>query len=360
MIAKELSTREKYQIILSKDKSFDGIFFTAVKTTGIFCRPSCTARKPKEENIEFLRSAGECLTRGYRPCKICRPMENPGATPENIRNLMHDLEEDPSRKFKDYDLVNRGMEPNQVRRWFIKHHGITFQAYQRMYRINRAFKKLQAGHSVTGTAYDSGFESVSGFGESFKNIFGVSPRQSKASTMISLKRIETPIGTMIALAVEEGLCMLEFGDRKMMETELKMIAKSLNGTILQGSHPHFELLEKELPAYFAGKLKQFTVPLFPVGTGFQKSVWEALLTIPYGKTRSYMQQAQLLKSPESVRAVANANGMNKISIIIPCHRVIGSNGQLTGYGGGLWRKKFLLDLEMGNMGGKQLDLGLGL
>lgn len=354
----ELTDAQKYEAIINRDKLFDGIFFTAVKTTGIFCRPSCTARKPKKENIEFFSTMQECLASGYRPCKICRPLENPGATPENIRDLLRDLEADPSRKFKDYDLVKRGLEPNTVRRWFIRHHGLTFQAYQRMYRINQAFHRLQHGEAVTGTAFGSGFESLSGFGESFKNIFGMSPNQSKDTKAIALRRFETPVGTMIALAVNEGICMLEFGDRKMLETTLKMIAKALNGTIIQGGHPHFDLLEKELNAYFKGQLTSFTVPLHPVGTAFQKSVWEVLETIPYGKTRSYLQQAQMLNIPNGVRAVANANGMNKISILIPCHRVIGRNGQLTGYGGGLWRKKFLLDLERQNTGTEQLTLGL--
>ena len=195
------------------------------------------------------------------------------------------------------------------------------------------------------TAYDSGFESLSGFNESFKSIFGVSPKNSKAQRIIDLKRIETPIGKMYAAAVEEGICMLEFTDRKMLETEFKDLAKSLNATIVQGENPHFITLEKELKEYFDGSRTVFTVPLSPVGTEFQKSVWEILLKIPYGETWTYRKQAEVLGDAKKVRAVANANGMNKISIIIPCHRVIGSNGTLTGYGGGIWRKQKLLELE---------------
>ncbi|MDC8100752.1 methylated-DNA--[protein]-cysteine S-methyltransferase [Chryseobacterium rhizosphaerae] len=163
--------------------------------------------------------------------------------------------------------------------------------------------------------------------------------------MIDLKRIETMLGTMIACADENGICLLEFSDRKALPTELKSISKDLNANIVQGENPHFITLEKELSEYFEGRRTAFTVPLSPVGTSFQKQVWDILQAIPYGTTRSYQDQADILGNPKSVRAVANANGFNKISIIIPCHRVIGSNGQLTGYGGGIWRKQKLLELE---------------
>ena len=215
-------------------------------------------------------------------------------------------------------------------------------------RINSAFKNIKNGNTVTSTAYDSGYESLSGFNDAFKSVFGVSPVNSKKQTIIDLTRIETPLGTMFACAVNEGICLLEFSDRKMLETQFKSLAKRLNANIIQGSNKHFDLLKKELSEYFEGKLIQFTVPLFFPGTEFQESVWKELQNIPYGKTRSYLQQAEALNKPTAVRAVANANGMNKISIIIPCHRVIGTDGNLTGYGGGLWRKKWLLELEQKN------------
>ncbi len=162
---------------------------------------------------------------------------------------------------------------------------------------------------------------------------------------IHLKKFETPLGTMIACATENGICLFEFGDREMLATELKSVAKAFNATILAGESLHFKKLEQEVNEYFAGKLKDFTVPLVLQGSDFQKHVWQVLQNIPYGKTRSYKEQAIAIGKPEAIRAVANANGMNKIAIIIPCHRVIGTNGTLTGYGGGLWRKKYLLELE---------------
>ena len=316
-----------------------------VKTTGIFCRPTCTARKPKFENVEFFDTTKAAILKGYRPCKVCKPLENLNETPPKIQALLKELSDDPSLKLKDYDLVLRGLEPATVRRWFLKNHGLTFHAFQRMFKINSAFKKLQQGENVLETAMDVGYESLSGFNETFKNIFGVSPKFSKEQKIVHLKRIETPLGTMIACATLDGICMLEFSDRKALPTELKQISTFFNATIIQGENPHFNILEKELEEYFKGELKEFKVPLAPVGTDFQKQVWEVLRGIPYGTTRSYQEQALILGNPKAVRAVANANGLNKISIIIPCHRVIGSDGKLTGYGGGIWRKQKLLELE---------------
>lgn len=340
-----LSTEIMYNASFNKDASFEGVFWMGVKTTGIFCRPTCTARKPKPENVEFFDNTKDAILKGYRPCKVCKPLEKLNETPDYIQDIIHELAENPSFKFKDYDLVKRGIEPAKMRRWFLKNHGITFQAYQRMFRINSAFKKIQKGESISETAFDSGYESLSGFTESFKNVFGVSPKNAKNQKIIDLKRIETPLGTMYAAATENGICMLEFTDRKMLETELKYLSKSLNANIVQGENLFFEILEKELSEYFEGKRTSFTVPLDFVGSDFQKRVWEVLMKIPYGQTWSYAKQSEILGDKNKVRAVANANGMNKISILVPCHRVIGSDGHLTGYGGGIWRKQKLLELE---------------
>lgn len=337
-----------YEALVAKDPSFEGTFFAGIKTTGIFCRPTCTARKPKRENVEFFASAKDAILKGYRACKVCHPMEKAGSTPEYVDHVLRLLDEDPSLKLKDYDLLKLDIEPSKIRRWFLKNHGITFHAYQRMYRINTAFKKLQTGTSVTDIAFDSGYESLSGFNDSFKKVFGVSPKNSKEKHVIDFTRIETDLGTMVACATDKGVCLLEFSDRKGLETELKQLSKYHNANVVQGQNKYFEQLKEELDAYFEGRLKEFKVPLDISGTDFQKQVWQALVEIPYGTTSSYLRQAEVLGKPSSVRAVANANGMNKIAIIIPCHRVVGSDGSLTGYAGGLWRKRKLIDLEKDN------------
>ena len=168
--------------------------------------------------------------------------------------------------------------------------------------------------------------------------------------MILTTTIETELGTMIAGAVEEGICLLEFSDRKILKSEYRDLKKYLAAEIEEGENSHILNLKNQLAEYFQGVRKVFDLQLILPGTIFQQMVWNELLSIPYGTTRTYMEQAEALRKPESIRAVANANGMNRIAIIIPCHRVIGSDGSLTGYGGGLKRKKWLLDHEKRHSG----------
>jgi AraC family transcriptional regulator, regulatory protein of adaptative response / methylated-DNA-[protein]-cysteine methyltransferase len=345
----DLLTEEvMYEALVGNDSSFEGIFFAAIKTTGIFCRPSCTAKKPRKENVEFFKSAKEALMHGYRACKVCKPLEKKDATPDYIKEILNELSVDRTLKLKDKDLKNRGYDPNKIRRWFLKNHGLTFHAYQRMHRINTAFKKIKNGATVTEATFDSGYESMSGFNDAFRSVFGVPPSDIDGQEVVDITRLETPLGPMFACANKSGVCLLEFTDRKMLESEFKDLSTRLNATILQGKNSYFDQLKRELKEYFNGERKEFTVPLYTPGSEFQFKVWDQLKTIPYGETRSYKEQATSIGKPEAVRAVANANGMNRVAILIPCHRVIGSDGKLTGYGGGVWRKKYLLDLEKEN------------
>jgi len=343
-----LTSQEKYNAIGRKDSFYEGAFVTAVKTTGIFCRPSCTARKPKPENVVFYDSALEALQEGYRPCKICRPMEKLDETPDYIRGIIKELHENPHLRFKDYDLKQRGIEPSQIRRWFKKHHNMTFHSYQRMLRINSAFNTIKNGGTITTSALDSGYESLSSFNESYRSIFGESPTNTKEKSVLNIVRFTTPIGPMFACASDKGICLLEFTDRRMLEMEFKDLCKRLNAVILPGKNSHLDHVQCEIKEYFSGKRKNFTVPLHTPGTEFQLSVWNILQDIPYGETRSYKQQAVALDNQKAIRAVASANGYNRVSIIIPCHRVISSDGKLAGYGGGLHRKRWLLDFENSN------------
>ncbi|EJL68574.1 methylated-DNA--[protein]-cysteine S-methyltransferase [Chryseobacterium populi] len=163
--------------------------------------------------------------------------------------------------------------------------------------------------------------------------------------IIHLKTISTPLGDMFACAVNEGICLLEFTDRKNMERQFISLSKALNAEIVQGENKHFKQLETELKEYFEGKRAEFEVPLYITGTAFQEKVWQLLREIPMGEIRTYKQQSEFLGNPKAIRAVGTANGINKIAILIPCHRVIGSNGELVGYAGGIWRKQKLLELE---------------
>ncbi|NOU58661.1 bifunctional transcriptional activator/DNA repair enzyme AdaA [Marinifilum caeruleilacunae] len=341
----KLSFEEKYDAIGKAESDYEGVFYTGVVTTGIFCRPSCRARKPKPENVIFYDTAQQAIQNGFRPCKICKPMEQAGETPDYIKNLINELHADPYLKIKDYDLRQRGIEPSQIRRWFKKHHNMTFHAYQRMMRINKAYNQIRGGNSVTNTAFGVGYDSLSGFNEGYRKIFSNSPTGDQSKNVINIIRFTTKLGPMFACATEKGLCLLEFTDRRMLEREFQDLCKRLDAVILPGQNPILSQVQEEIAEYMEGKRSNFTVPLHSPGTDFQNSVWDLLKNIPYGETRSYQEQANLLGKPKAVRAVANANGMNRIAIIIPCHRVIGSNGELTGYAGGLGRKKWLLEME---------------
>ena len=343
-----LSADTMYNALLRKDSSFEGTFFAAIKTTGIFCRPTCSARKPKRENVEYYSTQKDAILHGYRPCKVCSPMTIAGDYPAEIKKIIARISDHPLKKVKDGDLRSLRIEPNRIRRWFKKNHGITFHAYQRMMRINSAFKKLSEGETVSTAAYDTGFESLSGFSDAFRSLIGKKPSDHSATTIITITRFPTPLGPMFACATDKGVCLLEYTDRRMLEFEMRDIRKRLNGTILFGTNKHLEKIQQQLSEYFDGKRKQFDVPLVTPATEFQQAVWNQLQKIPYGETVSYKQQAERMKNAKAVRAVANANGFNRISIVIPCHRVIGSDGTLTGYGGGLWRKKWLLDFEKKN------------
>ena len=175
--------------------------------------------------------------------------------------------------------------------------------------------------------------------------------------MIKTTKINTPLGEMTAAATDEGICLLEFSDNKVLSSDYENIVLLFKTSIKEGRNRHLRQLKKELKEYFTGKRKEFSVPIVVPGTEFQKSVWSTLLNIPYGTTMSYQEQAHILKNPGSVRAVAHANSMNRIAIIIPCHRVIGSDGKLVGYGGGLERKKWLINHERKHSG-KPSDLVL--
>ncbi|PID40436.1 MAG: hypothetical protein CR984_03200 [Proteobacteria bacterium] len=210
------------------------------------------------------------------------------------------------------------------------------------------YEELQQEKTTTETAFDFGYNALGGFGDTCKKLTGRRPSPAENKSIIQISRLTTPMGPMFIGSTNMGICLLEFTNRKSLEAELQDLQQRRHARILPGENTHIKQAKDELDEYFAGKRQQFDAAIDPVGTKFQQLVWRSLLTIPYGTTISYLEQAKRLGREKSVRAVASANGHNKISIIVPCHRVIGSDGSLTGYGGGLERKKWLLDLEKRN------------
>ncbi|MCG6964707.1 MAG: trifunctional transcriptional activator/DNA repair protein Ada/methylated-DNA--[protein]-cysteine S-methyltransferase [Acidobacteria bacterium] len=346
MINTDLPSRnEMMAAFLQRDSSYDGIFVTAVKTTGIFCRTTCPARKPRPENVEFFPTARDALLAGYRPCLRCRPMQAAGKAPAWVAGLLADVELEPARRWTDADLRDRNLNPDRVRRWFQQQHGMTFHAYYRARRLGLALGRIRQGDEVTAAAFDHGYDSLSGFNEAFHRLFGAPASQARESILLTVTRILTPLGPMLAAATEQALYLLEFADRRMLETQIATLRRRLNCTVLPGDNAVLEQVNNELASYFGGELTEFTVPIEYPGTEFQCKVWEVLKGIPAGLTMTYGEVAREVRNGSAVRAVGRAVGDNRLAIVIPCHRVVGANGRLTGYGGHLWRKKALLEHE---------------
>lgn len=237
---------------------------------------------------------------------------------QGMSKLLTETAKDPSMVLKDHSLHRRGIDPDRLRRWFQTTHGMTFQDYLRLQRIITLCGRMH--HRV-------------------------SPAPQTGEDEVVVTRLSTPLGPMLAGASRAGVCLLEFMDRRMLETQLRRLNRYFGPGLDAGASEYFGVLNAQLEEYFAGARMTFSVPLDVPGTPFQNRAWEALMTIPYGETRSYQDQAAAIGQPTAVRAVARANGDNRVSIVIPCHRVIGKDGSLTGYGGKLWRKRKLLDLE---------------
>jgi AraC family transcriptional regulator of adaptative response/methylated-DNA-[protein]-cysteine methyltransferase len=263
------------------------------------------------------------------------------------------LDKRPDHRWSEPDIEAMGLDPSTIRRSFKRHFGMTFLEMARLRRLRDGFNTIAGGGRVIDAQLDAGFESASGFRAAFARLLGQSPASFTGKEWLLADWIDTPLGGMIAIADKHSLHLLEFVDRKALAAEIKKLQRGAKGDIGIGRSPPSEQVAAELATYFSGKCADFLTPLTLHGTAFTKDVWTALRNIPAGETRSYSALAQTLGNPAAVRAVARANGANQIAIIIPCHRVIGADGRLTGYAGGLWRKQKLIDLERAYADGRQ-------
>jgi AraC family transcriptional regulator of adaptative response/methylated-DNA-[protein]-cysteine methyltransferase len=327
-----------------RDASYDGIFCIGVKTTGVFCRPSCPSR-PKREHLEFFRGAGEAVRAGYRPCKRCQPELASGQPPEWVANLMRRVAESAEERLSARHLRALGVPPERARRWFQKHYGTTFAAWHRGLRLSRAFTQIRKGEHIDEVILGNGFESHSGFRTAFTRTFGQVPGTAATGDCLRVSWLNTPLGPMLAAASDRGVCQLEFADRRGLEKSQVEMRRRFGLPVVPGINDYLVRLRQEMQDYFSGTRRDFTVPVVLRGTEFQERVWRELQRIPFGRTASYETIAKKIGSPSSVRAVARANGTNRLYLLVPCHRVIAKDGALSGYGGGVWRKRLLLELE---------------
>ena len=337
--------QEYYQALLDKNSEYDGLFYVGVKTTGVFCRPTCPARKPKFENCEFFQSAQQALLAGFQPCKRCRPLSHPQEVPEFIQQLVEAVEAQPEKRWQSADVRKLYIDPSTARRQFQRRFGMTFIEYARARRLGLAMKQIKDGAAVIDAQVNAGYGSGSGFRDAFNRILGAVPSLAGQNHILEAAWIDTKLGPMIAIAGEDKLFLLEFVDRRGLEREIERLRVKAKAAIIPGRTEPIDQIEAELHQYFAGSLAEFKTPLYMLGSDFQKLTWEALLKIPYGETRSYSEIAASIGRPSAVRAVARANGANQFAIVIPCHRVIHADGDLAGYGGGLARKRWLIDHE---------------
>ncbi|AQY50114.1 cysteine methyltransferase [Listeria weihenstephanensis] len=345
MIIEQSKIDKFYDMLVAKDTRYEGVFYVGVKTTGILCRPTCPAKKPNKANCEFFETAQEAVLASYRPCKRCQPLSNPSNLSESVKQLVQAIEENPERKWTDKDFDELSISANTARRQFKKQFGMTFIEYARARRLGFAFHHIRNGAPIIDAQLEGGYESGNGFRDAFTRTMGTIPKNAKSLTILVSTWIETPLGSMVAIANEEALILLEFVDRRGLETEIETLRKKWHAAIIPGNQAIFSMLREELTAYFEGNLKSFQVPIAYKGSDFQQLVWQTLQTIPFGDTVSYSQLANKINNSKAFRAVARANGANQLSLIVPCHRVINSNGELGGYGGGLARKEWLLAHE---------------
>jgi len=337
-----------WDAVTARDRNMDGVFFYAVITTGVYCRPSCAARLPRPENVVFFRTRDAAQHAGFRACKRCKPdaalVSNPNA--ELVEKVCRYIDAHPDGP-ATLEALGRaiGLSPFHLQRTFKAFTGITPRAYADSRRLQMLKAGLRDGHSVTRSLYDAGYGSSSRLYEGASSKLGMTParyRKQGSGVAIRYTIAKTPVGRMLLAATGKGVCAVEFGESdEALESELRK------------EYPRAEILrvDKDLAGWVraiqerirGGKTK--ALPLDIQATAFQRLVWEQLRAIPYGATRSYGEVAKRIGRPKAARAVARACASNPVAVAIPCHRVVRENGDPGGYRWGMERKHKLLTIE---------------
>jgi len=338
---------------MRRDRGWDGKVVGAVKTTGIYCKPSCPARRPKREHVEFFADGGEARAAGYRACLRCKPDEV-ARDEEAVRAAVKLIEQADEPLGLAELAAAVGYAPHHFQRLFTRALGVSPAAYARAIRARRAEHHLEHNERVTDAIYDAGYSGPSGFYSDAKDRLGMTPsawRDGGRGETIRWTTFDSPLGEMLIATTSKGICRLTFKDD---ESSLHRLFP--NATIVRDAGGMRSLVEGALTAIEHPSAAP-SLPIDVRGTAFQEKVWQELRKIPLGETRSYADIARAIGEPGAVRAVGTANGSNHVSVIIPCHRVIRSDGSLGGYGGGLSNKVKLLAAEGVTIGAPELPLG---
>ena len=325
----------------ARNRAFDGTFVGAVKTTGIYCKPSCPARHPLPHNVEYFANGDGARAAGYRACLRCRPDEV-GRDRLAIARALELIEVAAATPPLEELARAVGYAPHYFHRLFKRDTGVTPAAYARALRAKRTETMLTEAPTITAAIYDAGFDSPSGFYANAPDRLGMTPsawKRGGAGVTIRYAIVDTVLGAMLLAATEKGICRLSFD-----EDESALRARFPNATIEQGGESMTSLVEGAVAAC-ANPTAMPELPLDVAGTAFQQAVWQELRRIPPGETRSYAAIAAAVGAPKAVRACGSANGANNVAVLIPCHRVVRSDGTLGGYAYGLARKAELLRRE---------------
>lgn len=330
-----------WQAVQARDRSYDGRFVTGVLTTGIYCRPSCAARHPKRNNVRFFPSGAEARETGLRPCKRCNPddVSRDEAAVARAVALIEGAEEAPKL---DAIAADVGYSPTHFLRVFRRATGVTPAAYARRLRAERAERALDSEERVTDAIYEAGYSGPGRFYAETGKRLGMTPsawRRGGEGVTIRWAIAETSLGDMLVAATERGICRLSFD-----EDEVALRARFPNADIVPADAAMTDIIASAVAAV-DDPARPHGLSLDVQGTAFQEAVWRELTRIPPGETRSYAEIAAAVGKPNAVRAAGSANGANNVAVLIPCHRVIRSDGSLGGYAYGLKRKEALLERE---------------
>ncbi|RZI82941.1 MAG: bifunctional DNA-binding transcriptional regulator/O6-methylguanine-DNA methyltransferase Ada [Rubrivivax sp.] len=345
-----METTQRWDAVLAKDPQADGEFVFAVKTTGIYCRPSCPSRPAKRENVDFFDTTLEAAAAGYRACKRCKP-DGPSQVHERnelVARACQAIEQSPSGLSLDELASQAGLSPHHFHRIFKTTTGLTPKQYHQAVLSRRVGPALKAAASVTEAIYDAGFNSSGRFYENAGASLGMSPssfRQGGAGEHIRYAVEPCALGMMLVAATARGVCAIEFADSS--QALVDGLQARFPKACFEPADGPFKQWISQILRHLEQPSGLLDLPLDVQGTVFQRRVWQALQDIPCGQTVSYTELARRLGQPTAVRAVASACANNNIAIAIPCHRVVRTNGDLAGYRWGLARKAELLRREGG-------------
>lgn len=339
----------RWRAVQTRDAKFNGIFVYGVRSTGIYCKPSCASRKPRRERVAFFSSCEDAEAAGFRACRRCQPQNISARTPqtEMVIRACRLIEESTDDSISLAKLgAELGISPHHLQRTFKSITGVTPRQYAAAHRLEQFKAQIRRGEGVTNAMYDAGYGSSSRLYEKAPEQLGMTPKtyaRGGRGMNINYTIADSPLGKLLVATTERGICAVTLGDSE-AELEVSLASEYPNAEIHHNGNGMSEKIE-HLLAYIAGDERQLDLPLDLQATAFQLSVWEELRRIPYGSTRSYREVAEGLGQPQAVRAVARACATNPVALVTPCHRVVKQDGSLSGYRWGVERKAKLLARE---------------